>query len=74
MQPGGHRFGAAGIGTATLSGGPEERSVTCPLNAGRPYLTAVAPGPAAWQLTGPVVGENTMANVPLLVLDVPRRP
>lgn len=63
-----------GVGTATLRGGTHEPSLTCPANAGRPYVTATAPAEADWRLTGPVVGESTMANVPLLVLDLPARP
>jgi hypothetical protein len=63
---------ARGAGTATLTGGAEPQSVTCPTSAARPYLTALAAGGTDWSLTGPVIGDNTQANVPLFVLDLPR--
>jgi hypothetical protein len=63
-----------GLGTATLTGGQQEPRVTCPFNAGRPYLTDLARTATDWRLDGPVVGENTLANVPLFILDVPAEP
>jgi hypothetical protein len=62
-----------GAGTATLSGGRQVQSLTCPNSVGRPYLTGIADRTTSWSLDGPVVGDATELNVPLFVLDLPPR-
>lgn len=63
-----------GVGTATLTGGGQSASLTCPQNIGVPFITEVATGRTDWQFTGPVAGDAIGVNVPLFVLDLPARP
>ena len=49
-------------------------SITCPKNVGRPHFTGLAQRPTRWDLKGPVVGDATLVNIPLFVVDVPTKP
>ena len=63
-----------GLGTATLRGGNHPSSLTCPTNLGIPFLTDYVGSRTHWSLTGPVIGDSSLAHVPLFVLDLPRAP
>lgn len=60
-----------GAGTAVLAGGKQQVSLTCPENIGQPSMSAAADNATTWRMTGPVVGDSTLMNVPLFVVDLP---
>lgn len=60
-----------GVGSVTLEGGVDRPEFTCPTS--RVMLSSYATGPTTWRLRGTAVGDNTMADSRLFVLDLPRR-
>ena len=60
-----------GVGEATLSGGVEEKTTTCPTD--RPSGAATwAPKKTTWRLEGTVLGDSTLNETRLFVIDLPK--
>lgn len=62
---------ARGVGSVTLEGGETTPSFTCP--ASRVRLASWADGRTTWRLHGVAVGDTSMADGRLFVLDLPKR-
>lgn len=60
-----------GVGTVTLDGGTQPRTFTCPVD--RAFLADHATRATSWRLHGRVVGETTLQETRLFVVDVPAR-
>jgi hypothetical protein len=61
--------GGAGAGLVTLRGGQHESTAQCPSLL--PVTAGHAQGAVRWRAEGTAVGDNTLNEVPLFVLDLP---
>jgi hypothetical protein len=62
-----------GVGNAVLTGGIAEEELGCAGDDRRPAAASWAKGSTAWRLTGTTVGDTTLRETRLFVVDLPRR-